>query len=135
MANFALLNLMPLKSITIPVVVAALFFSFITLADAMTGTIAAITVKNITEDEAPVRIKFFWGILCGATTFLCLFVLGDAGTTSLQNMSIVYAIPIYILTFISVPALWRMCNGEVDKEMAALKAAEAEAEAPAESAE
>jgi len=134
-ANFALLNLMPLKSITIPVVVAALFFSFITLADAMTGTIAAITVKNITEDEAPVRIKFFWGILCGATTFLCLFVLGDAGTTSLQNMSIVYAIPIYILTFISIPALWRMCNGEVDKEMAALKAAEAEAEAPAESVE
>ena len=115
-ANFALLGHMPLKAITIPVVVAALFFSFITLADAMTGTIAAITVCNISADEAPVRIKFFWGILCGATTFLCLFVLGTAGTTSLQNMSIVYSVPIYILTFMSVVALVRMCNGTVDKE-------------------
>lgn len=119
-ANFALLNLLPLKSITIPVTVAALFFSFITLADAMTGTIATITVKHITEDEAPVRIKFFWGILCGATTFLCLFVLGEAGTTSLQNMSIVYSVPIFILTFLSMKALWMMCNGTVDREMAKL---------------
>lgn len=119
-ASFALLNHIPLKSITIPVVVAALFFSFITLADAMTGTIAMITVKHITEDEAPVRIKFFWGLLCGATTFLCLFVLGEAGTTSLQNMSIVYSVPIFILTFISIKSLWRMCNGTVDKEMAEL---------------
>ncbi|NBI11586.1 hypothetical protein D1641_16535 [Colidextribacter sp. OB.20] len=119
-ANYALLNLMPLKGLTIPIVVAALFFSFITLADAMTGTIAAITVKRITEDEAPVRIKFFWGILCGVTTFLCLFCLGSTGTTSLQNMSIVYALPIYILTFISLPCLWRMCDGTVDREIKAL---------------
>ena len=119
-ANFALLNHMPLKSITIPIVVAALFFSFITLADAMTGTISAITVKNMDEDEAPVRIKFFWGILCGASTFLCLFCLGESGTTSLQNMSIVYSLPIFILTFASIPALWKMCNGTVDKEIAEL---------------
>lgn len=125
-ANFALLGYMPLKAITIPIVVAALFFSFITLADAMTGTIAAITVKNITEDEAPVKIKFFWGLLCGATTFLCLFVLGDAGTTSLQNMSIVYSIPIYLLTFASVVALVRMCNGSVDAEFETYTAEEKE---------
>ena len=115
-ANFALLGLMPLKAITIPFVIAALFFSFITLADAMTGTIAAMTVKDITADEAPVRIKFFWGALIGAATFLCLFALGSAGTTSLQNLSIVYAIPIYALTFFSLAALIKMINGSVDAE-------------------
>lgn len=37
-ANFALLGHMPLQAITIPITILALFFSFITLADAMTGT-------------------------------------------------------------------------------------------------
>ena len=115
-ANFALLGLMPLKAITIPFVIAALFFSFITLADAMTGTIAAMTVKDITADEAPVIIKFFWGCLIGAATFLCLFALGSAGTTSLQNLSIVYAVPIYALTFFSLASLIKMINGSVDAE-------------------
>ncbi len=114
-ASFALMNLMPLKSLTIPFIVAALFFSFITLADAMTGNVASMTIKDTSADEAPVPVKFFWGILIGFATFLCLFCLGSAGTTALQNMSVVDAIPIYILTFISVHPLIKMVNGDVDR--------------------
>ena len=113
-ASFALMNVMPLKAITIPFIVLALFFSFITLADAMTGTIASMTIKDTEAEEAPVAVKFYWGTLTGVSTFLCLFVLGTAGTQALQNMSIVYAIPIYVCTFISVKPLIDMCTGKVD---------------------
>lgn len=116
-SNYALLGHLPLKSITIPIVILALFFSFITLADAMTGTMATMTCKNITEDEAPVLIKVFWGLLSGGATILCLFCLGTSGTTSLQNMSIVYALPIFLFTILAVVCVWRMMNGTVDKEM------------------
>lgn len=115
-ATYALLQTMPLKGITIPIVVACLFFSFITLADAMTGVIATMTVKNITEDEAPVWSKILWGALTGAATFLCLFCLGSSGTASLQNMSIVYGLPIFIITLITCFALIKMVNGSVDRE-------------------
>ena len=113
-ASFALMNLMPMKAITIPFIVAALFFSFITLADAMTGNIASITIKDTSADEAPVPVKFFWGALTGLATFLCLFCLGTGGMTALQNLSIVYAMPIYVFTFIAVVPLVEMCNGKVD---------------------
>ena len=114
-ASFALMNVMPLKAITVPFIVLALFFSFITLADAMTGTIASMTIKDTSAEEAPVAVKFYWGTLTGVSTFLCLFVLGTAGTQALQNMSIVYAIPIYVCTFISVKPLIDMCTGKVDE--------------------
>ncbi|MBR7058475.1 MAG: hypothetical protein IKI35_07080, partial [Stomatobaculum sp.] len=42
-------------------------------------------------------------------------VLGSAGTTALQNMSVVDAIPIYALTYISVYCLIKMVNGDVDR--------------------
>lgn len=122
-ANFALLNEMPLRSFTNPLVIVALFLSFITLADAMTGTIASMTVKNTLEDEAPVSIKFFWGILIGATTVLCLFALGEIGTTALQNMSIVYALPIFIITIPAVGTAFKMASGSLDREMEAEMAA------------
>lgn len=119
-ANYALLGHMPLKSITIPIVIVALFFSFITLADAMTGTMASMTLKDVSEDEAPVLVKVFWGLLAGGATILCLFCLGDTGTTSLQNMSIVYALPIFIFTLIAVASVARMVSGRVDREMETL---------------
>ena len=116
-ANFALLREMPLNTLTNPLVILALFLSFITLADAMTGTIASMTVKDTLAEEAPVRVKFFWGLLIGASTILCLFALGEIGTTALQNMSIVYALPIFIITIFAIVSVMKMVNGTVDREM------------------
>ena len=116
-ANFALLREMPLSVITNPLVILALFLSFITLADAMTGTIASMTVKDTLAEEAPIRVKLFWGILIGATTVLCLFALGEIGTTALQNMSIVYALPIFVITIFAIVSAIKMVNGTVDRDM------------------
>ncbi|WZL72696.1 BCCT family transporter [Clostridiaceae bacterium 35-E11] len=99
---YALLQNLPMSKITIPLGVLALGFSFITLADAMTSTIAAITTKNTHGNEAPPSMKLFWGLLIGGITIICLLVSGTVGTQALQTMSIVYALPIF---FIELAAL------------------------------
>lgn len=116
-ANFALLDHMPLRSIVVPLIIACLFFSFITLADAMTGTISSMTLENAVPDEAPRPIKLFWGLLMGATTLICLFALGEVGTTALQCMTIVYALPIVLISIPVVICVIRMVTGRVDREM------------------
>ncbi|MCD8352462.1 MAG: BCCT family transporter [Planctomycetaceae bacterium] len=126
-ANFALLNYLPLKSIMVPLVVAALFFGFITIADAMTGTLATMSIKNNTGDEAPVRMKAFWGILLGFDTFLCLFCLGTTGTMSLQFMSVVFGLPIFIYTCYALKGLGKICSGRMEAEYNAMSDKQREA--------
>jgi Choline-glycine betaine transporter len=126
-ANFALLNYLPLKQVMVPLVVGALFFGFITIADAMTGTLASMTTKNCREDEAPVPMKCFWGILLGFDTFLCLFCLGTTGTTSLQFMSVVFGLPIFVYTCVTLRGLGWMCSGKLAREFASLKPEQREA--------
>lgn len=121
-ANYALLNYMPLRQIMIPLVVAALFFGFITLADAMTGTLAKMTIKaeGKSSDEAPMMMKVIWGAIVGVDTFLCLFTLGTGGTASLQFMSVFFGLPIFIVTLVVICMLPKLCSLKVDKEMAEL---------------
>lgn len=122
-ANYALLNHLPFNQIMIPMVVAALFFGFITMADAMTGTLAKMTIKTTREDEnkeAPIAMKVVWGALVGLDTFLCLLCLGTVGTGALQFMSVIFGLPIFIVTLAVICGLRRMCNGQLDKEIEAL---------------
>ncbi len=116
-ANFALLDHMPLRMVVIPLIIACLFFSFITLADAMTGTISSMTLENAVPDEAPRPVKLFWGILMGATTLVCLFALGEVGTLAMQCTTIVYAVPIVLISIPVIVVVIRMITGRVDREM------------------
>lgn len=127
-ANYALLKYLPFSSILIPLVVAALFFGFITLADAMTGTLAKMTIVGKSdEDEAPVQMKVIWGSIVGLDTFLCLFCLGAVGTGALQFMSVVFGLPIFIVTLCVICGLGKMCNGRLDREIEALSLPDKEA--------
>lgn len=121
-ANFAMLRYLPLDSITVPLVVAALFFGFITLADAMTGTLSKMTIVGGGGDneEAPVQMKVVWGAIVGFDTFLCLFCLGTGGTQSLQFMSVFFGLPIFIVTLLVICRLSKICNGKLDQEIEAL---------------
>jgi choline-glycine betaine transporter len=112
---YALFQNMPLRSITIPVGIAALGFSFITLADAMTSTIASMTIKNNVDEEAPQSLKVFWGFLIGGVTIVCLLVSGTVGTQALQSMSIVFALPIFIFGCAVLISIFKMA-AEVEKE-------------------
>lgn len=117
-ANFALLDHMPFRMVVIPLIIACLFFSFITLADAMTGTISSMTLENAVPDEAPRPIKLFWGLLMGATTLICLFALGEVGTLAMQCITIIYALPIVLISIPVVIVVLRMATGRVDRELA-----------------
>ncbi len=116
---YALLQNMPLRSITIPIGILALGFSFITLADAMTSTIASMTtktVKNKVESEAPQTLKLFWGLLIGGVTIVCLLVSGTVGTQALQSISIVYALPIFVFSMAVLVSIIKM-SLENEKEL------------------
>ncbi len=107
----------------IPMVVAALFFGFVTLADAMTGTLAKMSIvsrEEEAEEEAPMIMKVVWGAVIGLDTFLCLFCLGTGGTTALQFMSVVFGLPIFVATLCVICGLGKTCSGRLDAEIAAL---------------
>ena len=117
--NYALLKYLPFQGIMIPLVVAALFFGFITLADAMTGTLAKNTIKADTHSdaEAPMSMKVVWGAIVGFDTFLCLFTLGTNGMTALQCMSVFFGLPMFIASLLVIIQLPKMCSLKMDKEM------------------
>lgn len=122
-ANFAMLKYLPLDNIMIPLVVAALFFGFVTLADAMTGTLSKMSIVEKEEDfdnEAPVQMKIVWGAIVGFDTFLCLFCLGTGGTTSLQFMSVFFGLPIFLVTLAVICKLPKICSGKIADEIEAL---------------
>ena len=122
-ANYALLKHLPLNAIMIPMVVAALFFGFVTLADALTGTLAKMTIVRTRDEdnvEAPMLMKVIWGTIVGVDTFMCLFMLGTAGTGALQFMSVVFGLPVFIATFCVICGLGKMCSGKLDAEIEAL---------------
>ncbi|MGI5907001.1 MAG: BCCT family transporter [Candidatus Pararuminococcus gallinarum] len=120
-ANFALLDLMPFKTVTIPLLIACLFFSFITLADAMTGTIASITLKNASPEEAPSSAKLYWGIIIGLATLICLFALGEVGTTALQSFSVALGLPLFFLSIPLIIVCLRLPSGKVDRMIDSLE--------------
>lgn len=127
--NYALLKHLPLNAIMIPMVVAALFFGFVTLADAMTGTLAKMTIKSNREEadeEAPMAMKVVWGAIVGAATFLCLTMLGSSGTGALQLMSVFFGLPIFIATLLVIFTLPKTCSLKLDAEIEALSDAQKE---------
>ena len=95
---FALFQNFPLPSLTMILGMLAVAISFITLADSMTSTIAAMTTKGFGQSkedkEPPALMKIFWGALMGAFSWI-LLVTG--GANALQTSVIVCGLPILFL--------------------------------------
>ncbi len=100
---FALFQNFPLPSLTMILGMLAVAVSFITLADSMTSTIAAMTTKGFGDSkedkEPPAFMKIFWGVLMGAFSWI-LLVTG--GASALQTSVIVCGLPILILQLFMV---------------------------------
>lgn len=100
---FALFQQFPLSGVTIILAVFAVAISFITLADCMTSTIAAMTTKGFgltrEEVEAPPVMKIFWGVSMGLLSYVLLI---SGGVSALQTSVIVCGLPILILQLIMV---------------------------------
>lgn len=102
---YALFQQLPLSGITIILGVLAICISFITLADSMTSTIAAMTTKGFgeekTEKEPPARMKIFWGMLMGLLSYVLLV---SGGASALQTSVIVCGLPILVLQIVMAVA-------------------------------
>lgn len=99
-ALFALLKNLPLSLITSILGFLAIIFSFVTLAEGMTLTLADMTAAIGTEEgKSPVLLKVFWGGITGIIAFALLL---SGGLSALQTGVIVCGIPILILMLFMV---------------------------------
>lgn len=91
---FALLNHLPLAPITILLGFLAIVFSFVTLAESMTLTLADMTSASNGATKSPVLLKIFWGGITGLIAFALLL---SGGLQALQTSVIVCGIPVLLV--------------------------------------
>lgn len=97
-AMFAFFKTLPLRPVLNILGFAATIFSFVTMAESMTLTIADMTCK---ADETPNVLKAFWGILMGLVAFI---MLENGGLDALQTSVIVCALPLLVMILFMVAA-------------------------------
>ncbi len=88
-------DLMPLASILKPFALLVIAVSFITLANAMTSTVASLSMKNGDKsDEAPAGVKIIWGVVIGGASLI--FTL-SGGIEGLKMVKTFAGFPIIIV--------------------------------------
>ncbi|CAH2214593.1 BCCT family transporter [Tepidibacter aestuarii] len=106
-AMFAFLKNLPLPGLLTVLGFLAIIFSFVTLAESMTLTLANMTSasyeSNKNEQDAPNILKIFWGALMGGIAFILLM---SGGLKALQTAVVVCGLPILLLELI-------MCVGYI----------------------
>ena len=91
------MSYLPLDVITKPLLLITQVISFVTLANSMTSTVSMMTIetgKNYRSEEAPMKIKIFWGILMAAIAILFLWSGGLDGAKSVKSIT---GFPVFIL--------------------------------------
>ncbi|SMD07160.1 glycine betaine transporter [Desulfocicer vacuolatum DSM 3385] len=106
-ALFAFLKNLPLPGILNIMGFLAIVFSFVTLAESMTLTLANMTSSSYEsttdEQDAPNLLKIFWGAMMAGMAFVLLM---SGGLKSLQTAVVVCGLPILLLGLV-------MCVGFV----------------------
>lgn len=91
------MSYLPLDVIMKPLLLITQLISFVTLANSMTSTVSLMTIepgKGYTSEEAPLKIKVFWGILMASVAVLFIWSGGLSGAKSVKAIT---AFPIFIL--------------------------------------
>jgi glycine betaine transporter len=100
---FALLRHLPMPGLTMALGILAVAVSFITLADSMTSTIAAMTTRDFATSpenkEPPAAMKIFWGVGMGCFSWVLLV---SGGASALQTSVIVCGLPILVIQILMV---------------------------------
>ena len=144
---FIYLEQLPLAPVFIFIGFLIIVFSFVTIAESMTLSLAEMTTKTEAMEQrreagkdAPNSLKVFWGVLMGAIA-MALYYAG--GLSSFQASSIVCAFPIVILQCVMIVSFVKSMRHRseydmtlTDQERAELAAQEAAArlDQPAEEA-
>ena len=96
------MSFLPFDVVMKPLLLVTQMISFITLANAMTSTISMMTInpgKGYTSQEAPMKLKVFWGILMASVSILFLSTGGLNGAKSLKAIT---GFPIFVLELAGV---------------------------------
>jgi choline/carnitine/betaine transport len=85
------------------VVIVAIFFA--TSSDSASLVVDMLCTG--TEDSGPVRQRVFWGVSEGVVAISLIVLAGETGLVALQQVITVIGLPIFILMFLAMFALWR----------------------------
>ena len=85
------------------VVIVAIFFA--TSSDSASLVVDMLCTG--TEDSGPVRQRVFWGVSEGAVAVALIVLAGETGLVALQQVITVIGLPIFIMMFLAMFALWR----------------------------
>lgn len=100
-AAFAFFSTLPLGKLIVPIFTLAIFLSFVTMAESMTTSMAAISMKgglSVNEDEPNTLLKIIWGVFVGLLAYL---LLGLMGVDVIKYTYMVFGFPIFIILTIS----------------------------------
>ncbi|MEG0377523.1 MAG: BCCT family transporter [Eubacterium sp.] len=108
MALYAFFNELPWSGIMNVVALVIVVLSFVTLAESMTLSISAMTLKQFKEETGeaspPKSINIFWGLMMAVTAYVLLIA---GGTGALQTSVIVCGLPITLLMVFMMAAFYK----------------------------
>jgi choline/carnitine/betaine transport len=92
---FALLDTMPLTTITTVLVMVLVGIFFVSGADAASIVMGALSQRGSLEPSRPNVV--FWGVATGGVAAVMLLIGGDTALNGLQNLTIVAAVPFVLV--------------------------------------
>lgn len=117
-ANFVVLKYLPLKWLTIPMILFCVMIGFVTLVDAESNIIAGMCTKKIKRNgETPVALRLFFCVVLGAGTLVCLFVLDETGMASLQSLSVIFGAVLAFTAVFIIAGVFKLINGSVEERL------------------
>lgn len=113
-AVFAFFKNLPLSDLMSAIFMVTAFLSVVTLADSMTSTMASMSIisKNAATEEAPAKIKIFWGVLMSSLAFINIVTASTVGEVSAidatKQLAIVSAFPLLFVVVAMIFSTMKM---------------------------
>lgn len=110
---YAILSTFPMAKILATFFIIAVFFSFSTMADSITGTMATLSTKNLTVNEdAPKWLKVVWGVSFGIIGYL---LVATGGVNAVRGMFTIVGLPISLIVIAYAYCVIRITTGTVNR--------------------
>ncbi|MGI6030371.1 MAG: BCCT family transporter [Eubacteriales bacterium] len=96
------MSYLPFDAITKPLLLITQLISFITLANSMTSTVSMMTIqpgKEYLSEEAPMKIKIFWGVMMAS---IAVLFLSSGGLDGAKSVKAITGFPVFFMELLVV---------------------------------
>lgn len=115
-ANFVVLEHLPLKWLMIPAILVCILIGFITLVDALANVIAGMSSKSTDENtETSPMVRLFWILIIAGCTCVCLFVMDEVGMAALQSLTVTLGVPLCIISIAVCGSIIKLIKGQTQE--------------------